>query len=75
MRLLCLIASLETRERINVMYVMEYKDGDGEIIALYIKTPPKVFSYGVTQYSKNSAWKMAFNVEDREEWVNDYRKI
>ena len=56
-------------------YVVGYEDGDGEIIALYIKTPPKVFSYGVTQYSENSAWKMAFNVEDREEWVNDYRKI
>ena len=56
--------------------VVGFEDGDGEIIALYIKTPPKVFSYGVTQYSKNSAWKMGFNVEDHEEgWVKDCRKV
>ena len=46
-----------------------------KIVPLYIKTPPKVFSYGVSQYSKNSAWKMGFNLKDHEEWVNDYRKI
>ena len=45
-------------------------------VPLYIKTPPKVFSYGVSQYSENSAWTMGFNLEDHEEgWVKEYRKI
>ena len=34
-----------------------------------------MFSYGVTQYSENSAWKIGFNLEVRQKWVNDYRKI
>ena len=42
-------------------YVVGYED-DGEIVPLYIKTPPKVFSYGVSQYSENSAWTMGFNL-------------
>ena len=54
----------------NQQYVVGYEDG--EIITLYIKTPPKVFSYGVSQYSKNSAWTMSFNVKDHEEgWVKE----
>ena len=55
-------------------YEVGYEDGD-KIVPLYIKTPPKVFSYGVSQYSKKSAWTMGFNLEDHEEWVKDYRKI
>ena len=47
-------------------YVVGYEDG-GKIAPLYIKTPPKVLSYGVTHYSKNCAWGMGFNLEDREE--------
>ena len=66
-------ASLAMKGKISA-YTVEYENGD-EIVPLYIKTPPKVFSYGVSQYSKNSAWKMGFNLKDHEEWVNDYRKI
>ena len=55
-------------------FVVGYED-DEKIIALYIKTPPKVFSYGVSQYSENSAWNMGFNVEDHEDWQDDYNKI
>ena len=55
-------------------YEVGYKDDD-QIVTLYIKTPPKMFSYGVSQYSENSAWTMGFNLENCEEWVNDYRKI
>ena len=39
------------------------------------ETPPKVFTYGVQQYSKNSAWKMGLNLKDHDEWANNYRKI
>ena len=66
--------SIPCNEGKDQCYTVGYEDGD-EIVPLYIKTPPKVFSYGITQYSKNSAWKMGFNLKDHEEWVNDYRKI
>ena len=66
--------SIPCNEGKDQCYTVRYEDGD-EIVPLYIKTPPKVFSYGVSQYSKNSAWKMGFNLKDHEEWVNDYRKI
>ena len=56
-------------------YVVGYEDSE-KIIPLYITTPPKVFSYGVSHYSKNSAWTMAFNVEDhKERWQKGYRKV
>ena len=58
----------------NQYYTVGYEDGD-EIVSLYIKTHPKMFSNGVQQYSKNSAWKMGFNLKDHEEWVSEYRKI
>ena len=32
------------------------------IIALFIKTPKNIFSYGVSQYDKNSSDTMSFNV-------------
>ena len=47
-------------------FTVGYEDGD-KIIPLYIKTPPKVFSYRVQQYLKNSAWKMGCNLKDHEE--------
>ena len=53
--------SISCNKEKHQRYVVGYKDSDGEIIALYIQTPPKVFSYGITHYAKNSAWKMAFN--------------
>ena len=56
-------------------YVVGYEDGD-EIVPLYIKTLPKMFSYGVPHYSENSACTMGFNLEDHKEgWVKDCRKV
>ena len=49
---------------------------DGEaIIPLLIKTPKNIFSYGVSQYDKNSAYTMSFNVSEATEWVLQYRNI
>ena len=45
------------------------------IISLFIKTPKNIFSYGVSQYDKNSAYTMSFNVSEASEWVLQYRKI
>ena len=39
---------------------------DGEtIIPWFIKTPKNIFSYGVSQYNKNSAYTMLFNVSEK----------
>ena len=48
---------------------------DGALIPLFIKTPKNIFSYGVSQYDKNSAYKMSFNVSEAREWVSQYKKI
>ena len=54
-------------------YIVGYQvDG---IISLFIKTPKNIFSYGVSQYDKNSAYTMSFNVSEASEWVLQYRKI
>ena len=49
---------------------------DGEtILPLFIKTPKNIFSDGVSQYDKNSAYTMSFNVSDASEWVFQYKNI
>ena len=48
---------------------------DGVLIPLFIKTPKNVFCYGVSQYDKNSAYTMSFNVSQEKEWVSQYKKI
>ena len=48
---------------------------DGVAIPLFIKTPKNIFSYGVSQYDKNSAYTMSFNVSEAKEWVSQYKKI
>ena len=49
-------------------YIVGYQV-DGALIPLLIKTPKNVFSYGVSQYDKNSAYTMSFNVSEGKEWV------
>ena len=34
-----------------------------------------MFSYGVSQYDKNSAYTMSFNVFEAREWMSQYKKI
>ena len=55
-------------------YIIGYNI-DGKIVALRIKTPKNVYSYGVSQYSETSKWCMSFNLEGREEWIENYKKI
>ena len=40
---------------------------DGVPMPLFIKTPKNIFSYGVSQYDKNSAYTMSFNVCEEKE--------
>ena len=42
-------------------YIVGYQV-DGGLISLFIKTPKNILSYGVSQYDKNSAYAMTFNV-------------
>ena len=55
-------------------YIADYQV-DGALIPLFIKTPKNIFSYGVSQYDKNSAYTMSFNVSEANEWVPQYKKI
>ena len=55
-------------------YIVGYQV-DSQIIPLYIKTPKKVFSYGVSQYNANAAHTMSFNVDDHKEWAEKYEKL
>ena len=48
---------------------------DGGLVPLFIRTPKNIFSYGVSQYDKNSAYTMSFNVSEEKEWVSQYKKI
>ena len=47
----------------------------GALIPLFIKMSKTIFSYGVSQYDKNSAYAMSFNVSEANEWVTQYEKI
>ena len=55
-------------------YIVGYQ-ANGELIPLFIKTPKQCFSYGVSQYDKNSVYTMSFNVSEEKEWVSQYQKI
>ena len=55
-------------------YIVGYQF-DGKLISLFIKTPKNIFSYGVSQFDKNSAYTMSFNVSEEKEWVPQYKKI
>ena len=48
-------------------YIIGYNI-EGKIVALRIKTPKNVYSYGVSQYSETSKWCMSFNLEGHDEW-------
>ena len=50
-------------------YILGYQV-NGVLIRLFIKTPKNIFSYGVSQYDKNSVYTMSFNVSEAKEWVS-----
>ena len=53
-------------------YIVDYQVDGG---LLFIKMPKNIFSYGVSQYDKNSAYTMSFNVSEEKEWMSQYKKI
>ena len=55
-------------------YIVGYQV-DGALIPVSIKTPKNIFSYGVSQYNKNSTYTMPFNVSEEKEWFSQYKKI
>ena len=55
-------------------YIVGYQVHEA-LIPLFIKTPKNIFCYGVSQYHKNSAYKMSFNVSKEKEWMFQYKKI
>ena len=55
-------------------YIVDYQS-DGALILLFIKTPENVFSHGVSQYDKNSAYTMSFIVSEEKKWTSQYKKI
>ena len=55
-------------------YIVAYQLHEA-LIPLFIKTTKNIFSYGVSQYDKNSAYTMSFNVSEEKEWVSQYKKI
>ena len=50
-------------------YIVGYQV-DGVTVPLFIKPPKSVFSYGVSQYDKNSPYTMSFNVSEEKKWVS-----
>ena len=55
-------------------YIVGYQV-DGALMPLFTKTSKNVFSYGVSQYDKNSAYTMSFNVFDEEARRDQNEKI
>ena len=55
-------------------YIVGYQV-DEVLIPLFIKTPKNIFSYGVSQCDKNSAYTMSFSVFEASEGVLQYNKI
>ena len=59
----------------NWRYITGYQLDEETIIPLFIKSPKYIFSYGVSQYDKNSSYTMSFNISETPEWVLKYRNI
>ena len=59
----------------DTRYIVGYEVEPGVIVPFYIKTPKNCFSSGVSRYNESSPWKMGFNVEEDEAWVEQYEAI
>ena len=55
-------------------YIVGYNI-DGKIVALRIKTPKNVYSYGVSKYTETSKLCMCFNLEGYDGWIKKYEEI
>ena len=49
-------------------YIVGYQV-DEALVPLFIKTPKNIFSYDVSEYDKNFANTMSFNVSEEKAWV------
>ena len=58
----------------DCLYIVDYQVNEA-LIPLSIKTPKDIFSYGVSQCNKNSAYTMSFNVFEEKAWKTQYKKI
>lgn len=56
-------------------FVIGYQDQDGKLSPLLIKTPKKIYSQGVSQYSEGSAFTMSFDLGDYPEWLGKYEEM
>ena len=56
-------------------YIVGHQVDGGTIILLFLKIPKSIFSYDVSQYDRNSAYTMLFNVSEVAEWMLQYRNI
>ena len=54
-------------------YIVDYHV-DRALIPLFIKTPNNIFSHGVSQYNKTSAYTMSFNDFEATEWMFQYKR-
>ena len=55
-------------------YIVTYQV-DEALVPLFIKTPKDIFSHGVSQYDKNSAYIISFTVSEEKAWKTLYEKI
>ena len=60
--------------RKDCRYIVGYQV-DEALMPLFIKTPKKIFTYGVSQYDGNSVYRMPFNVSEAKKWVSQYKNI
>ena len=56
-------------------YIVGYEIRGETVTSLFIKTPKNIFSYGVSQFDKNSAYTKSFNVSEAPEQVLKYGNI
>ena len=49
-----------------ILWAIRLNEGGGGrgVAPPFIKTPENIFSYGVSQYDKNAAYTMSFNVSE-----------
>ena len=58
----------------DCLYIVGYQVNEA-LTPLSIKTPKDIFSYGVSQYNKNSAYTKSFNVFEEKAWKAQCKKI
>ena len=60
--------------RRDCRYIVGYQVNEA-LMPLFIKTAKDIFSYGVSQYNKNSNYTMSFNASEEKIWKTQYKKI